>query len=945
MEERVACLLERAAEVAAIDDALAAARAGRGAMVLVEGPAGIGKTELLSAALIRARRNDMRVLAACGGELEVSIPFAVVRQLFEPALLRADGATRERVLSGAAVHAAGVVDPRVDPGASAVDPAAVLHGLYWLTANLCADAPLVLVVDDMHWSDPGSASWLVYLARRAEGLALTLLLAARPVEPGVDHRLLGQFRAIDGLTRLRPAPLSPAAIEELARSHLGRAVDASFTAACHSATAGNPFYVTELLRALRSDHVAGAEPGSRAIEGLTPAAVVEATLARLARMPAEVRRVAEAVALLEPSAELRWVADLTGLADDVVASSADALLAVGIMRSVTPCHFAHPIIRSAVEREILPARRGRMRRDAAGALARAGMPMDAVAAHLLQAPPAGDPWVVSIMSRAATQANSTGAPASAVTYLERALAEPAAPEERLDLLLALGKTESQLQRPQAAGHLREALALAEHPDQAATVALWLGQALWHAGAFGEACDVLVDVLARLGDHESPTLVELQAYLLSIAVLAGRMRATEPHAATLEARTPEGSPLVAAVQATLAFRELIAGQARGGVLARARRAAQASAAAPRSTHAHSSQRQAPAMTLVWIDELDAAEQGLSRLIKAASADGRRQSFEIFSALRGYTMHRRGDLAEAAADIEPILAAEPQREGLNIAQLVALLTRVCLMVETGRAHEAEAIAKSANIPRASEHTPFVAMLRYGEGIAQLAQAKFGDAQTTLERVGSVCEAGWIRSPVVVPWRSGLALALAGTARHDEGVELAREELRLAEGCDVNRARGLALRALGLLVGGTEGLEHLEASVLAFARSPARLELGWASYELGAALSRANRRRDARAPLDRALDQALTSGAELLATRASEQLQALGARPRSVLLTGTDSLTPSERRVCRLATEGLKNAEIAQALFVSLKTVETHLRSSYRKLDISSRGDLPRTLGAVR
>ena len=175
------------------------------------------------------------------------------------------------------------------------------------------------------------------------------------------------------------------------------------------------------------------------------------------------------------------------------------------------------------------------------------------------------------------------------------------------------------------------------------------------------------------------------------------------------------------------------------------------------------------------------------------------------------------------------------------------------------------------------------------------------------------------------------------------LARTELRLAEQCDVDRARGIALRALGMVEGGQGGLRRLEAAVQALERSPARLELGWASYELGAALRRANRRRDARAPLDRSLDLALACGAELLTQRAREQLQALGARPRSVMLTGPESLTPSERRVCRLAVEGLKNAEIAQALFVSLKTVETHLHSSYRKLDIASRAELPRILGA--
>ena len=209
-------------------------------------------------------------------------------------------------------------------------------------------------------------------------------------------------------------------------------------------------------------------------------------------------------------------------------------------------------------------------------------------------------------------------------------------------------------------------------------------------------------------------------------------------------------------------------------------------------------------------------------------------------------------------------------------------------------------------------------------------------TLTAVGELCEQTGIRAPAVAAWRSDLALALAGTDRHPEAIELARRELQIADASDVDSARGRALRVLGQLERDATGLRHLDAAVEACARSPARLELGWSHYELGAALRRANRRRDARRPLDRALDVALACGATL-AARAGEELRALGARPRSVMLTGAASLTPSERRVCRLAAEGMKNTQIAQALFVSLKTVETHLANAYRKLDISSRTEL--------
>jgi DNA-binding CsgD family transcriptional regulator len=935
-------LLERTDELAVIDASLLAAQAGRGALTLVEGPPGIGKTELLAAAMTRAQREQMLVLSARAGELERSFPYAVVRQLFEAAVTQADSATRDRILSGAAVHAASVVDPHAQTASVTVESSAVLHGLYWLTANLASDQPALLVIDDLHWSDAASASWLVYLARRIEGLSVSLLLGARPVEPGAGDIPLDQLRATQGLQRIEPAGLSPTGVDALARTVLGEQVDAAFSDACHEVTGGTPFYVAELLHALAKDGVAGIATDVHALEGLTPRAVIDATLARLGRLPPEVRSVAEAAALLEPSAELRWIAELTGLDIEAVAVAADALLALGLLRDVAPCRFKHPILRSAIESEISPARRGGLHLKAARLLASAEMTVDSVAAHLMHTSPLGEPWIAAALRRAAAQASARGAPAGAVAYLQRALDErPAAPERRA-LLVDIGNAESQIGSSQAPGHLREALALAEHPDEVAAVALWLGQALHHSGALDEAYETLSDIVDRSDGQGGDAMLELQAYLLSIAALAGKMPESARRAASLEARTPTDSPVTGAVQATLAFREMFSGAARVRVRERGQRALVEIERGSASS-AHLANRQAPGLTLAYIDELDRAIELFTELLTGAARMGSMQTFEIFSALRAYALQRRGDLADAAADIEPILAAGAHTTILGFPQFSALITHVRLLVDAGQADVAEERARAASLPPGFERGFMTALLRHAEGAAQLAQGKFDEATLTLTELGELCDATGLHSPAVIPWRSDLALALAGSDRHDEAVQLAVTELRLAEHCDVDRARGYALRALGLLEGGQSGLEHLDAAVQAFARSPARLELGWANYELGSAFRRAKRRREARAPLDRALDIAMACGAELLGQHARQQLEALGARPRSVMLTGAESLTPSERRVCRLAAEGLKNTDIAQALFVSLKTVETHLRSSYRKLDISSRGELPQAVGA--
>lgn len=935
-------LLERTRELAAIDEALRTAQAGHGALILVEGPAGIGKTELLTAAMSSAHDRRMRVLAARAGELELSFPFAVVRQLFEPAVAHVEDAVRDRLLEGAAAHAETVVDPRAASRAAGVEASAVLHGLYWLTANLAEDRPLLLVIDDLHWSDSASASWIVYLARRIEGLPIALILGARAMEPGVSDLLLARLRAIDAMQHVQPEPLSPDAVDGLARRLLGDQVQRAFSEACHAATAGTPFYVVELLRALGQDGVNGTTRDVEAIHAITPQAVIDATLARMGRLSEEARAIAEAVALLEPNAELRWIAALAGLDLEVVAEAVDTLLSIGLLGFVAPCRFTHPILRSAVEREIAPARRGRLHLDAARIFDAADMPADAVSAHVLQAPPVGEPWIVAVLRRAAAQASARGAPAGAAEYLQRALAEQPAAHMRRELLLDLGQAETQVQSPRATEYLREALALAEHPDEIGIAGLWLSQALYHAGALDEAFDTLGDVIQRTDGSDGDAMLELEAYLLSIAGAAGKMKETAGRAASLEARTPADSSAASAVYATIAFRDLLSGAPRQRVRERADRAlAEVRRSAQASTHL--SNRQAPGMCLVWTDDLDSATQLFTELLEAAARTGKRQSFEMFSVLRGYTAQRRGDLADAAADIDPVLATALTVKTLGFTELVALIAHVQLLIDDAQPDLAEQRARAARLPPGFERGFMAAHLRHCQGAAQLAQGKFDDAAATLAEAGNLCDANGIRTPALFPWRSDLARALAGTDRHDEAVSLASTDLRLAEECDLDRSRGHALRALGLLSGGAAGVEHLHAAAQAFARSPARMQHGWATCELGAALRRAGRRRDARGPLDDALDIGLDCGAKLLTERSQEELTALGARPRSIMLTGVESLTPAERRICRLAARGLRNSDIAQALFISLRTVETHLGHAYRKLDITSRAELSHALSA--
>jgi DNA-binding CsgD family transcriptional regulator len=195
---------------------------------------------------------------------------------------------------------------------------------------------------------------------------------------------------------------------------------------------------------------------------------------------------------------------------------------------------------------------------------------------------------------------------------------------------------------------------------------------------------------------------------------------------------------------------------------------------------------------------------------------------------------------------------------------------------------------------------------------------------------------------PWRGVAVQSLLLVGERDRAREIAHEALARAERTDVLHERIRARRFLGLAEQGTKGVRHLRAAVGLGADAPPRLETMRALVDLGAALRRENRRSEAREPLERASDMARRGGLLALSERARIELAAAGARPRrEALLSGPASLTPSERRIAELAATGQSNREIAQALFVTPKTVEYHLRNAYRKLDIQTRGELSEAL----
>jgi ATP/maltotriose-dependent transcriptional regulator MalT len=303
-------------------------------------------------------------------------------------------------------------------------------------------------------------------------------------------------------------------------------------------------------------------------------------------------------------------------------------------------------------------------------------------------------------------------------------------------------------------------------------------------------------------------------------------------------------------------------------------------------------------------------------------------------------RRGALGDAEEDARAALETAP-RQTHGFYGMFALATLIEALVERGRLEEAEGELERIGVPARTTAATYGALI-HARGRLRLAQQRPEEALEDFLSGGRHFERALCITPSAAPWRSGAALALLALGRADAAREHTAEEVALAREIGAPRALGVALGTAGLVEGGEEGLAMLQESVSSLEASQAALELARSLAELGAALRRAGRRAEARRHLRRALDLAHRCGGERVAEQAHTDLLATGARPRRAQLTGPQSLTASERRVAGMAAQGLTNREVAQALFVSLRTVETHLTHAFQKLGIDARTQLA---GALR
>ncbi len=712
---------------------------------------------------------------------------------------------------------------------------------------------------------------------------------------------------------------------------LGDGAGVELAEACRHASAGNPFLLGETLRGLAAADLDAVARTGTLVDDLAAAGAARSILLRLGTLGDDALAAARAVAVLEPNAGAPAVAALAGLDAAAVLDATDRLVAARLLADATPLAFVHPLVRAAVYEDLSQPRRAALHARAARLLSEGGAARDAVAGHLLRSEPAGDPWAAAELRAAAAAALGRGAPGSAVSYLRRALAEPPPESERDGLTLELGRAQLRADDVDGIATLTELRSRSSRHAADVQLTADLAASLVVRGRTREAVPILERALAG-ADRAAPdgwflraTLLLLPAYGFeglppNVSPEPGERidRATLPGWMLLEI----WAFLVACGAGDLGDASALAGDL---------------ASDPDSAVANAHAGYPPLMlcvTLALTGSVAEAEALFERSIEATRGRGVLSGVAAGLGCRALSRLADGELRGAEVDARTALAIVAGTGHVLEANYLTTLVRVL----TARGELAEAEAMLAGSARAEQPPTGMpgAMLLCARGELRLTGGRPAAARDDFLAAASRLE--WLphAGTELFAWRVGLARAEAALGERERPATLVDEAVAAAQATANPRALGAALRARGQLMA-NDGVESLREAVTVLAGTGAHLERAHALVDLGAALRRGNSRRAAREPLREGLDLAHRCGAAPLEQRARTELAATGARPRGALLSGVESLTPSELRVARLAADGLTNREIAQQLFVTAKTVETHLRHAFQKLDVAKRTEL--------
>ncbi|WP_053912889.1 AAA family ATPase [Streptomyces sp. TP-A0875] len=872
-------LLERDAELAAITEAVDSLRAGRsssGSLLVWRGAAGLGKTALLAETRRIALDRGCAVWWARGGETLRSVPFNVVRQLLQPALVSMLPEEAREYL-GDWYDLAGPALGIVDPGERQADPQAVCAGLVAVVRRLALrEWPLVLIIDDVHWADQETLQWLAALAERIEETSVLVVLARRSEKVGGDRARLLDAVADAGRDLDTLSALTPHATAGLTRATLGAHADDPFCREVWAVTGGNPYETVELLAKVQDSELDPVEAHAAELRDLNRSSRGGGLVARLEQLGIDATRFAWAAAILGTGITTDMVASLATLRRDDAARCAELLRGARILTDPDPTtgrpegemEFVHPLIATAVYNSIPDALRRAMHGIAAQLVADRGLGAAAASRHLVQVHPDDDQDVVDQLRAAAREHLAVGAPDAARRCLERALQEPPTAALHAPVIYELGCATLLTAPATTIDHLRTALGMPGlDEDQRVDAVFRLSQALLHNDQLEEAVRTVEAEAARNPDPAKRLRLQAVQYMWE-GIHAGAISSPGRSARLAElADTCTGRDnSERALLILRGFDAMSHGENAEVVVELCDRALVNGRLAPGLGWTDSEWGiELPLMlasAYAYSDCLDRAEALFTEGLRAyESAGWNGGHLALAHAYVGLGHRRRGRLVDAEAAL---------RESLRIAERVGrglplYWSAICNLIDTllarGHVDEAWSLAERYDFAPPYPSTIVLPDPRSIRGRLLLATGRTAEGIEELEAAEKAAASRGRHNPVVVPWATDLARALAAEDP-ERAARLASDARRQAERFGTDTAIGEALRCAAALETGeraarlaAQAVTYLEASPCQYEHAAARVEYGLAT----------------RSPseLERGLALARSCGADGLAARAAGAL----------------------------------------------------------------------------
>lgn len=908
-------LVGRDRDLTVLRDALDSARDGMGSTVVIEGEPGIGKSRLLQE-LVEAAAADRVTALMTGCDIaEQTAPFApVVRLLGVDALSYGDAEDAE--------------DPSAAPGLRF----RAIEAIGAKVELLAGGGPILLVIDDLQWADESTLHAVRSIASRIGPLPVSLVLAHRSGHRIQDLHHLTDHLARRGAHQVHLDPLDDAAVADLASALLGGVPDADLLERLRGA-GGNPLFIGEFVHA-----VADAPPDETAEGGeSTPRRFRRAVLRRIGQLPPEVQEALRVASILGTSFAPSELSSALGWSPMQLAAVVEQATAGGTLEERQErLAFRHDLVREAVY-ENIPAG---VRRDLHNAvwqrLSEAGADVLVVAHHVALGASAIDDDAARWLRRAAADA-APHAPEVAAELLCRArtMLPPSSPELS-PLLAELAVAYAWSGRfAEAESLCRDVLAGRVDSDTALTLRSGLLRArTWQ----GQAGEVLADVGLRADEEvDGPAAAVLAAETALAALLSYDFPTAAPAAARAELLARAHASDVALCQAlgVQTWVNTFLGRPTESVDLAEEAISLADASVGGAAH-----RAHPhffiAMPLILLDRLDEAARNLQRGRHHAADRGLVWSLPLFHAHLGATKFVAGEWDAAVAELEAGFAITDEIGYSSMVGAAASAWLAAIQIHRDDISAAERTV-SAALGRLGELAPPVPLLNWARALLQEAQGSLDHAIELLQVAWNMFMAG---ANITDPWSAMTLVRLCvQTGEADRAEALLPVIERQATITRTAFMQAQALRCQGLVRG---DVDLLLAAVTAYRSCPRPLELAAGCEDAGAALATASRTDEGLPLLEEALEQYERIGAARDAARVRSVLRQHGVRrsgPRRVAraTVGWESLTDTERRVVDLVAQRLSNPEVAERLFISRHTVESHLKHIYRKLDLSSRLEL--------